>query len=63
MEDVDRKSGRLTNKVDTFTLSVENRFKRIQKELKKIGNQQYKLETSAPIGGGGGNGSGGGGSY
>eukprot|EP00347_Sterkiella_histriomuscorum_P002001 403369857 len=50
VQDVERKIGRQSNKTDSITLQVENRFSKTNRELKKLSQSMYKLSLSGGAG-------------
>lgn len=47
-EEAERKHARQSNKMESFTLQVENRFSKVNKEIKKLAEMTYKLNISLP---------------
>ncbi|CDW89678.1 UNKNOWN [Stylonychia lemnae] len=48
IQDIERKLGRQSNKTDGFSLQVENRFSKLNREVKKVSQNLYKLQIQGP---------------
>lgn len=48
MQDIERKLGRQSNKTDSITLNLENKFAKVTKEIKKVSKDLFKAQTSGP---------------
>ena len=49
LEDVERTVGKQSNKLDSQTLQIENKFNKFNREIKKISQTIYRLQIHGPV--------------